>query len=264
MSSTVRGLQNQLNLLHDASQRLGLKVNTGKTKIMVFRKGGHLAARETWHLGNENLKVVGKYKYLGLNFSTMLSFNIATDDFVSRAKKGVVDIASALKSYGCNSCTVFFKLFDSQIMPSLLYASELWGYKENKKIEKVHLYACKLFINVPLRTPNDMIYAEAGRYPLFIESAVRCVQYWFRLLKQDNSRYPKMAYLSLLAMHERGHVNWVTKLKSLLCECGFGLVWLFGGVANEKQFFRDFRERLKANFGLRWFNHIQHSSRFVS
>ena len=262
MSSTVAGLQNQLNLLGESSQKLGLKVSTEKTKIVVFRKGGHLGVGEQWHLDGKNIEVVGKYKYLGLNLSTMLSFNIATTEFVTRAKKAVVEIVRALKSYGCFSCQVFFRLFDSQITPSLLYASELWGYKEIKQIEKVHLYACKLFGNLPARTPNDMIYGELGRYPLAIVSAARCIQYWFRLLKQDDSRYSKMAYLCLLGMHERGKTNWVTHVKSLLCECGFGLVWLFGGVADEKQFLREFKNRLKGNFGQRWLTHLQESSRF--
>ena len=35
LSSTVRGLQNHLNLLYESSRRLGLKINTDKTKIMV-------------------------------------------------------------------------------------------------------------------------------------------------------------------------------------------------------------------------------------
>lgn len=262
MSSTVAGLQNQLNLLDESSERLGLKVNAEKTKIVVFRKGGYLGAREQWHLGDKNIEVVGKYKYLGLNFSTMLSFNIATNEFVARAKKAVVEIVRALKSYGCFSCQVFFRLFDSQITPSLLYASELWGFKENKQIEKVHLYACKLFVNLPVRTPNDMIYGELGRYPLAIDSAARCIQYWFRVLKQDDTRYSKMAYLCLLSMHERGKTNWVTHVKSLLCECGFGLVWICGGVANEKQFLRYFKDRLKGNFGQMWLTHLQDSPRF--
>ena len=51
LSSTVMGLQNQLNLLYESSQRLGLKVNTDKTKIMVFSKGGHLTSRESRYLG---------------------------------------------------------------------------------------------------------------------------------------------------------------------------------------------------------------------
>lgn len=262
MSKTVTGLQNQLNLLHQSTQRLGLKINTDKTKIVVFRKGGHLGVREVWHIGGEKIEVVGKYKYLGLTFSTMISTNIATDDFVSRAKRGIVQIASALRSYGCFSCKIFFKLFDTQILPSVLYASELWGWKENKKIEKVHLYACKLFINVPARTPNDMIYGELGRFPLFIEAAARCVHYWLKVLKQDNTRYSKMAYMSLFNLHEKGHINWVTQVKSLLCNCGFGLVWLFGGVTDEKSFLNEFRERLKADFELNWYQHVQESTRF--
>ena len=97
-----------------------------------------------------------------------------------------------------------FKLFDEQIAPSLLYAAEIWGYREKKQIEKVHLCVCKLFINVPTVTLNDMIYGELGRYPLYIEIAAKCFQYWFRVLKQPASRYSKMAYQSLLTLHEKG------------------------------------------------------------
>ena len=262
LSSTVRGLQNQLNLLYESSRRLGLKVNTDKTKIMVFRKGGHLSSRENWYLGEQTIEIVGKYKYLGFNFSTMLSYNIGTEDFVSRAKKGTIEILKALRTYGCYSCSVFFKLFDAQIVPSLLYAAEIWGHRENKQIEKVHLYACKLFINVPTVTPNDMIYGELGRYPLYIEAAAKCIQYWFRVLKQPASRYSKMAYQSLLTLHEKGHENWVTYVKSLLCKCDYGFVWLFGGVGDEKLFLRDFKERLRQNFTQDWFSHLSQSTRF--
>ena len=61
----------------------------------------------------------------------------------------------------------FSKLFDDQIVPSLLYAAAIWGHRENK-LRTVHLYACKLYINVPTVTPDDMIYGELGRYPLYI------------------------------------------------------------------------------------------------
>ena len=55
-----------------------------KTKL-VF--GGHFASRQSWYFGEQKLEVVGKYKYLGLNFSTLPSFNIGTEDFVSRERK---------------------------------------------------------------------------------------------------------------------------------------------------------------------------------
>ena len=90
LSSTVRELQNRLNLLYESSRRLGLKVNTDKTKITVFRKRGHLSSRENWYFGEQTTEIVGKYKYLGFNFSTMLNYNICTEYFASRAKKSTI------------------------------------------------------------------------------------------------------------------------------------------------------------------------------
>ena len=58
-----------------------------------------------------------------------------------------------------------FKLFDSQIQPSLLYASEVWGLVvTDDHVEKVHTYACKRFLNVSLRTLNNFVYGELGRF----------------------------------------------------------------------------------------------------
>ena len=38
LSSTVTGLQNQLNVLQEATQRLRLTANIDKSKVVVFRK----------------------------------------------------------------------------------------------------------------------------------------------------------------------------------------------------------------------------------
>ena len=46
LSSTPAGFQNQLNHLKIEADRLHLTVNLDKTNILVFRMGGHLAARE--------------------------------------------------------------------------------------------------------------------------------------------------------------------------------------------------------------------------
>ena len=48
LSETVIGLQTQLNNLKNAANELQLKVNLDKSNIVVFRKGGYLAARERW------------------------------------------------------------------------------------------------------------------------------------------------------------------------------------------------------------------------
>ena len=80
LASTVIGRQNQLNALSVAAKRLGLTVNLDKSKVMVFGKGGYLAAKERWFWDDKKLEVVNTYKYLGLIFSAGHSFTAAMED----------------------------------------------------------------------------------------------------------------------------------------------------------------------------------------
>ena len=51
-----------------------------KSNIVVFRKGGYLGARERWTYDSIVLPVVNVYKYLGVLFSTKLSFTASCYD----------------------------------------------------------------------------------------------------------------------------------------------------------------------------------------
>lgn len=43
---------------------------------------------------------------------------------------------------------VFFEIYDMQIAPTLLYESEIRGYQTFDVLEKVPLFACKIFLVV--------------------------------------------------------------------------------------------------------------------
>ena len=77
-------------------KRLGLTANSDKSKVVVFRKGGFLGAREKWIFNGNKLEVVNSYRYLGRTFSTRLSFSAAVEDVAVRANK----------KYYRNSCYV--------------------------------------------------------------------------------------------------------------------------------------------------------------
>ena len=88
-----RSAEPNIPALYNAANRLRLQVNLSKTKVMVFRKGSYLSARERWFYGTERLDVVNTYRYLGLTFSTRLSFRVATDsEHLTRAKRGTIEI----------------------------------------------------------------------------------------------------------------------------------------------------------------------------
>jgi hypothetical protein len=262
LASTVIGLQNQLNVLRESASRLGLTINLDKSKIMVFRKGGYLAAKERWFLGESLLEVVSLYKFLGLTFSTGNSFSTAMEDAAGRAKKSVYEILRALRKVNCNSPDVFFKLFDAQVVPILLYGAEIWGVKSYDKMERVHLFACKRFLHISDKTPNDVVYGELGRFPLYIDALIRVIKYWFKLLEQPEQYYSKRAYKMLLVMHNQGKATWVSNVQSILCNNGFEQVWLFG-CGNKKSFFVELKSRLQSTFIHKWKNHLEQSSRLL-
>ena len=105
---------------------------------------------------------------------------------------------------GCFDISVFFKLFDAQIVPVLLCGSELWGGFDCPNVEKVHMYACKRILGLSSQITNHMVYGELGRHHLSILASTKCVKYWLRLNKLSNNRYSRMAYNMLKNMAEEG------------------------------------------------------------
>jgi len=80
----------------------------------------------------------------------------------------------------------------------------------------------KVFLGVKLRTPNDLVYGDTGRYPIVINSVIRCIKYWLKLVKMPDLRLPRKAY----RLDERKKNNWATKIRMFLFLHGFGFVWL--------------------------------------
>ena len=80
------GLQYQINSPKKASKSLVLTVNLGKTKVMVFRKGGHISASEKSFLYRKEIETVNRYKYMGYTLTTKLSSVCACEDLASKAK----------------------------------------------------------------------------------------------------------------------------------------------------------------------------------
>ena len=103
------------------------------------------------------MKVVNSYKYLGVWFTTRLSFSLAMKEQTAKAKKGIVEILKTLWKLGEITPSVFLTMFDTQIKPILLYGSEIWGTFEISHFEKAHTFALKKLFNVSPRTPNDKI-----------------------------------------------------------------------------------------------------------
>ena len=123
LSSTPSGLQNQIDSLEKkVSQSMGVTVNLDKTKVMVFRKGGYLTAREKWFYSGNEIEVVNSYKYVGYTLTTTLSSDCACEDYASRVKGKVLDLMKTMWSLGSLNTRVFFQLY----INSTIFALKYW------------------------------------------------------------------------------------------------------------------------------------------
>jgi hypothetical protein len=112
-----------------------------------------------------------------------------------------------------------------------------------------------------------MVYGELGRYPLYIDSAVRAVKYWFKLQNMMLGRLPRQAYemekTRFLRQENKENVqNWVYSLKRCLDIFGFSEVWINGGVGDEKAFVKVLRERMVDCYKQDWWSKLASSERY--
>ena len=261
-SYSVFGLQNQIDVLKQFADNSCMKVNLDKTKIIVFRKGGFLAEREVWTYGDTPIEVVNSYKYLGMHFTTKLSLNLAVSELASKAKLRTIQILRCLFKLGNVQRDIFFKIYDAQVLPMLMYGAEIWGFQEYEVLEKVHLFACKRFLHVGLQTPNKMVLGDLGRYPLYITSAMRCVKYWLKLTRLPVERLPRKAYQMLRQLCDNGKKTWVFHLMHLLIDNGFAEAWAQQSVGDERVFIAMLRQRFISRFQQSWYDAISTRDRF--
>ena len=259
ISDSVVGLQNQLNTLYDSAKGLGLVVNLDKSKVVVFRGGGFLAEHERWTLGASRLEVTNEYKYLGLVFTSRLSSSIALRDLAQRGRAGVSRVFRILQKLSCVPYKIFFKVFDTQIAPMLLYGAELWGTSDCCIIESVHRYAMKRFLNVSQCSPNVMLYGELGRYSLDINATMRSVKYWLKLMSMQEGRFPRKVYDMMLACDKD---SWAHKIKDVLCKYGFEEEWRRQNVDDIPKFTRELKIKMIEEYDEKWRFTLSQSSRY--
>ena len=127
---------------------------------------------------------------------------------------------------------------------SYLLALIFGGVYDIEDIEKVHTFAIKRYLGISNHSSNSIVYSETGRVPLFINHIISSIRYWMKLLKRPNSCLSKQAYLMMLKHCNDGKDNWASRIKKVLCENGFGHIWLFENVSNETFVLSEIKSRL--------------------
>lgn len=189
ISTTVAGLQAQLDYLQAYSDSRKLTVNTAKTQVLIFRPGGRRgqpAAGETFTYAGKPLEVAQSAKYLGMTLSQLTPDRglAACGDALATAGRHAMH-AMLRRAKELGACTVQQQcsLFDTFVKPVLSYGCEIWAVDllargETSAAERVHRGFCRRLQRLPRQASSAIVLSELGRVPLHLHWVQQLTRFW--------------------------------------------------------------------------------------
>ena len=282
ISESYSGLQNAMDKLEDYCTSWSLRVNVAKTKCMITKGSNAQPCELTYQ--NDKIEQVNSFKYLGIEFCQDGNTNAARNDLYKRGLKAYFKLVRSLKPLPKPS--ILLHLFDHLIKPILLYGCEIWSpldllYRNAKgplnekasfikdlrdkfpyitkymdkedPTEKLHLKCCKLALGVHSKSSNLAVYAELGRYPLFIDQLVQCIKYIEYMELETENVLLKRLYKSVVDGDKQSKLCTLTTLKHQLYK-SMGMANL--PTNSKKKFYCTLRHKLRTSFGEYWYAYI--------
>ena len=263
-STTEDGLQIGLNQLSSYCAKWGISVNTEKTKIVIFKRGGKTSDSEKWTFNGKEIEVVSVFKYLGCLLSSSGSFKNHIDNAVDSARRGLFGLNQYISTNPEILPSQQLELFHTMIEPIMTYSCEVWGLNNCSQIETFYLSFLKTMLYVKKSTPNCYIYGELGVFPIQIKIKLRVIKYWLKLIRPTTSQdnFNRKVYIQLLLVNifNPQQVTWVSQVKDMLNSMGMGYIWNIQKVENENEFLKSFKLRLKDMYKQQWNSEISNTT----
>ena len=120
LSSRQRDMQEKTNRLNETAQKLGLKANTSKTKLM---KMNH-KSNDPVTINNRDIDEVSEFTYMGSKIATDEDSEREDNSRITKANQSFAMVKNIWKSkLGTN---IKLKIFTSNVLSVLLYGAEYW------------------------------------------------------------------------------------------------------------------------------------------
>ena len=256
-------LQSLLTDLENYCQLDGLKINTNKTKAMIFEKGRR--SHHDFYIYNSVIELVDSFKYLGITLFKNVNWYRTQKCIAQHASFTLFNLFTIFKNIEL-PISHKIKLFDTLVLPILNFGSEIFGMHKGTDIELIHTKFLRFILGVKKSTNLSALYGELGRIPLAIFRKINMIKYWMKILQQDGSSLLKQVYIMLkqdsdLNNNYNGN-NWASQIKNILQQHGFEYVWWQQSDIDIP--FHYIRQRIVDTYQQSWYSEINNSSRLES
>jgi hypothetical protein len=191
---TVQRAERVLQEISDVGEKYGLRINVGKTKVMLWGFDDPVEIR----LNGEIVEQTDEFCYLG---STVEVNGSCEQEIVNRLAKAAGVFGRLRKSVWCNnilSRSTKMKIFRSSVMSVLLYSSETWTVLADqlRRLETFHNGCLRAIVGRSLwdKVPSDQTRVECGQQSVDMQLLRKRVSWYGHVVRMGNFRLPKRIY----------------------------------------------------------------------
>ncbi len=120
-----------------------MAVNTKKSLIVHFRPVPMARSIFIFHLGDDPIHYVNKYKYLGLVIDEHLDYQHTAIMVVKASGHALGLLIAKVNSNGGVPYDCFTKLYNALVQPIIDYSASIWGTKEYTCVAAVQHRTCR-------------------------------------------------------------------------------------------------------------------------
>ena len=141
-------LQAALNAMYLYCKSWKLEVNASKTKIVIFKKrSSNLDVNPVFTFNGENINIEDEFTYLGTVFMSNGSFCKNQSKLVSQGRKAMYSILKKCRNLNL-PVDIQLELFDTIVLPVVMYGCEVWGFEKNNILESFCLQFYKILLGL--------------------------------------------------------------------------------------------------------------------
>lgn len=214
-AESAQGVQRILTSFYEYCSRLGLTVNTGKTKVLILHKSRKYAPMPSFIYGGNRIESTMAYTYLGVTFNRQGKFNLAARERVSNASHAIGSIRSTLWRAQPKSTKASEKLYESVSSAILLYAAEFWADDHLKLLEAAQASYYEQIYGWRRNITHYVTRLEAGCPSPAVLILVKKLRWLVKLLRMDTTRLPRYATITC-SSYQRETPIYPTRIKPVL------------------------------------------------
>ena len=253
-------LQSILNDLEQYCINWNLKLNTNKTKVMIFEN-----SRPTsydFFLYGTKIDIVHSFKYLGIYFFKNGNWCRTQKTIAQHAGHSLHNLFIIYNQLDL-PVSQRMNLFDSLVLPVLTYAAEVWGYHSSTNIELIFSKFCRRILCVKQSTNLNALYGELGRVPMYVYRKFIMIKYWLKILTMNENSILFKVYNMLKIDADNNNTynkkNWAYHIKTNLEQIGLSNIW-------ENQYtmhinYNSIKQRITDIYQQHWYTEINNSTR---